>query len=105
MVGTTHIGTVHSGQSSPRSQPPTAAGAVWTGLTTAQATGRACVICTSNLPTDRQGRRWPSAAVMVGRGPTGSPVFACPGVCATRADTLATFGANTRRRTTGEVRR
>ena len=95
MVGTTHIETVHSGQSSPRSQPPTAAGAVWTGLTTAQATGRACVICTGNLPTDRQGRR-PASAVMVGRGPGGAPVFACPGVCAARAGSLATVPASTR---------
>ena len=104
MVTTPHAATVHSGRSQPQSQPPATAGAVWTGLGAAQAKGRACVICTENLPTDRQGRRCP-AAVMVGRGPTGSPVFACPGVCATRADTLATFGANTHRPTTGEVRR
>ena len=105
MVTTPHAVTVYSGRSQPQSQPPAAPGAVvWTGLGTAQAKGRACVICTDSLPTDRQGRRW-SAAVMVGRGPTGSPVFACPGVCATRADTLATFGANTRRPTIGELRR
>ena len=105
MVTTPHAATVHSGRLQPQSQPPAAPGAVvWTGLGTTQANGRACVICTSNLPTDRQGRRCP-AAVMVGRGPTGSPVFACPGVCATRADTLATFGASTRLPATGQVRR
>ncbi len=94
MVATTHISTVHSGLSQPSLQPATAAEAVWTGLGTAQAKGRACVICTGNLSTDRQGRRCP-AAVMVGRGPAGSPVFACPGVCATRAGSLATVRAST----------
>lgn len=91
MVATTHISTVHSGRSQARSQPATA---VWTGLGTAQDKGRACVICTDNIPTDRQGRR-ASAAVMVGRGPGGSPVFACPGVCATRAGALATVHTST----------
>ena len=95
MVATTHAVTVHSGRSQSRSQPATAAGAVWTGLGTAQAKGRACVICTERLPTDRQGRR-ASAAVMVGRCAAGSPVFACPGVCATRAGSLATVPASTR---------
>jgi hypothetical protein len=95
MVATTRILTVHSGQSHSPSQPPTAVGAVWTGLGTAQGQGRACVICTDSLPTDRQARR-ASAAVMVGRDPAGSPVFACPGVCATRASSLATVHASTR---------
>jgi hypothetical protein len=81
MTATSHISTVHSG----RSQPP--AGAVWTGLGVAQAKGRACVLCTATL-------RGP-VAVMVGRSGTGSPVCACPGVCATRAGALATFGAST----------
>ncbi len=104
MVATTHIPTVHSGQSHSPSQPPTAPGAVWTGLGTAQAKGRACVICTGILPTDRQSRRWP-AAVMVGRGAAGSPVFACPGVCATRAASLATVPASIRPVTGGGERR
>ncbi len=103
MAATTHIPTVHSGRSQATSQPATAVGAVWTGLGTAQAKGRACVICTDNLPTDRQGRR-ASAAVMVGRGPGGTPVFACPGVCATRAASLATVHASTRLATGGELR-
>jgi hypothetical protein len=94
MVPTPDTSIVHSGRSQPTSQPPTAVGAVWTGLGTAQAKGRACVICTCTLPTDRQGRRC-AGAVMVGRGPAGSPVFACPGVCATRASSLATVRAST----------
>ncbi|MCA1694284.1 MAG: hypothetical protein LC749_05885 [Actinobacteria bacterium] len=73
-------------------------------MSTAQAKGRACVICTEHLPTDRQGRR-ASAAVMVGCGPAGSPVFACPGVCATRASSLTTVHTRTRPVTGGGERR
>ena len=68
---------------------------MWTGLGAAQGKGRACVICTATLPTDRHTRQW-SASVMVGRGATGFPVFACAGVCATRAASLATVHTTTR---------
>ena len=56
----------------------------WSGLGPAQANGRACVICAQNLAASGAGDRGP-VVVMVGRCSTGSAVFACPGVCATRA--------------------
>ena len=59
----------------------------WSGLGPAQAKGRACVICAQNLATGGEGDRGP-VVVMVGRCSTGSPVFACPGICATRAIAL-----------------
>jgi len=96
MATTPHAMSVHNGQSSPGSQPATPTGTVWTGLGAAQAKGRACVICTATL------RR--PVAVMVGRGATGSPVFACPGVCATRATALATSRTQNRRADGGERR-
>ena len=96
MVTTPHAATVHSGQSDPGPQPATQAGAVWTGLSTAQGKGRACVICTAHL-------RGP-VAVMAGRSATGSLVFACPGVCATHAAALATFRAHARHAGGGERR-
>jgi hypothetical protein len=92
MVATPDTQTVHNGRSQSQFQPLTT---VWTGLSAAQGKGRACVICTATLPTDRRTRRWPQA-VMVGRGATGSPVFACPGVCATRAASLAPVHTTTR---------
>jgi hypothetical protein len=59
----------------------------WSGLGPAQAKGRACVICAQNLATRAEAARGP-VVVMVGRSSSGSPVFACPGVCATRAISL-----------------
>jgi hypothetical protein len=61
--------------------------AAWSGLGPAQAKGRACVICAQNLATGAGDQRR-AVVVMVGRCSTGSPVFACPGVCATRAISL-----------------
>jgi hypothetical protein len=64
----------------------------WSGLGPAQARGRACVICAQNLAVGGAGDRGP-IVVMVGRCSTGSPVFACPGVCATRAISLTEYRA------------
>jgi hypothetical protein len=60
----------------------------WSGLGPAQAKGRACVICAQNLATSTAEAACGRVVVMVGRCLTGSPVFACPGVCATRAISL-----------------
>jgi hypothetical protein len=59
----------------------------WSGLSPAQVKGRACVICAQHLATSGKSDR-AQVVVMVGRCSTGSPVFACPGVCATRAISL-----------------
>lgn len=57
----------------------------WSGLGSAQARGRACVICAHRLSTEQ--------AVLVGRCSTGASVVACPGVCAARAVALGEFQA------------
>jgi hypothetical protein len=62
----------------------------WSGLGPAQARGRACVICAQTLATSGEGDRGP-VVVMVGRCSMGSPVFACPGMCATRAISLTEY--------------
>jgi len=67
----------------------------WTGLGPAQVKGRACVICAQSL-SKRWGNQPLPAAVMVGRCSTGSPVFACAGVCASRAVALAELRGTTR---------
>ncbi len=49
---------------------------IWTGLSSAQADGLACVICTHDF------RVRGSVSVPVGRSHTGSQVFACVDRCA-----------------------
>ena len=75
----------------------------WTGLGPAQTKGRACVICAQSL-SKRWGNQPVPAAVMVGRSSAGSPVFACAGVCATRAVALAERRGATRAGNGGERR-
>jgi hypothetical protein len=67
----------------------------WSGLGPAQAKGRACVICAQNLAASGESDR-ARVVVMVGRCSTGSPVFACPGICATRAISLTEYRAPAR---------
>jgi hypothetical protein len=56
---------------------------IWEGLGTGQGDGRACVICARDYLRSHQA---PTRRVPVGRArSTGSPVFACAGVCAARA--------------------
>lgn len=56
---------------------------IWEGLNSGQAAGRACVVCARDHLSPR---RAPVRRVVVGRDrSTGSPVFACAGVCATQA--------------------
>ena len=75
----------------------------WTGLGPAQTKGRACVICAQSL-SKRWGNQPLPAAVMVGRCSAGSPVFACAGVCASRAVALAQLRGAARAGNGGERR-